>query len=104
MEQAIFQGLLLGWLGLELEESQYRWAEQEHHEMAGNRVRRSRDSTIRLDDAWTREVTASRRLAILSLSALGRMATRAQQATGHISVRPVTLARGARKLLMGRGR
>lgn len=48
---------IMRWLGADIEDAQLDWGTHEHHHLAGNRMRRTRDSTIRIDDAWRAQLT-----------------------------------------------
>jgi len=56
---------LMAWLGLSFEPGQLAWAEAEHHNIGGNRMRFSTDSTIRLDEKWKTALTPAQKLGIL---------------------------------------
>ena len=55
---------LMEWLGLAFEPEQMRWSRTVHHHLAGNRMRLTRDDTIRFDQRWRTELTAKQRLLI----------------------------------------
>jgi hypothetical protein len=55
---------LMQWLNLSFEPGQLRWAEAEHHNIGGNRMRFSADSTIRLDEKWRSALTPMQKLGI----------------------------------------
>jgi hypothetical protein len=55
---------LMSQLRLQFEPQQLQWAGRERHNFGGNRMRRSRDSTIRPDNAWEHAMPAWQRAAI----------------------------------------
>lgn len=58
-------GRIMQALGLESESSQLDWSQQEHHNVNGNkRTRTSRQSSIRLDERWRRQLSRRQRLVI----------------------------------------
>ena len=58
-------GRIMAAVGLSFEPGQLDWAEQEHHNVNGNkRTRTSRQSAIRLDERWRRELSRRQRLVI----------------------------------------
>lgn len=64
---------LMHYMGLEFEEGQLDWANQESHNIAGNRMRRGQDSTLKLDTSWRYELTPMQKAGIYLLSAPGRL-------------------------------
>jgi len=52
---------VMDWLGLEFEPAQLRWDLGVRHNLAGNRMRRSGDTTIALDRRWRSDLSASQR-------------------------------------------
>jgi len=58
-------GPLMAWLGLSFEPAQLDWAQAEHHNIGGNRMRFSTDSTIRLDEKWKTALTPAQKLGIV---------------------------------------
>jgi hypothetical protein len=58
-------GPLMEWLGLSFEPGQLAWAEAEHHNIGGNRMRFSTESTIRLDEKWRSALTPGQKLGIM---------------------------------------
>jgi hypothetical protein len=61
-------GPLMRWLGLSFEPAQLAWAQAEHHNIGGNRMRFSTDSAIRLDEKWRRELTPTQKLGIMVMT------------------------------------
>ena len=58
-------GRIMAAVGLAYEPAQLAWAEQEHHNVNGNkRTRTSRQSAIRLDERWRRQLSRRQRLVI----------------------------------------
>ena len=58
-------GQIMAAAGLSFESAQIAWADQEHHNVNGNkRTRTSRQSAIRLDERWRRELSRRQRLVI----------------------------------------
>jgi hypothetical protein len=57
-------------LGLEFEPGQLEWGPRERHNFGGNRVRKSRGSTIRLDTSWRQRLPRRQRLAVRAIAAL----------------------------------
>ncbi len=55
---------VMHWLGLEFEERQLDWAAHEHHNIAGNRMRYSGSSEIRLDETWKSHLNPFQKAAI----------------------------------------
>ena len=55
---------LMQWLNLAFEPDQLDWAGAEHHNIGGNRMRFSTDSTIRLDEKWRSALTPMQKLRI----------------------------------------
>lgn len=55
---------LMGELGLDFEPGQLQWASGSSHLFAGNAIRHSRDSRIRIDTSWRSGLTPSQRLGI----------------------------------------
>lgn len=67
-------------LGLAFEPDQMNWAGRERHNIGGNRMRRTTDSTIREDLKWKRELRPMQRLAINTLTLPARLMTPATHA------------------------
>lgn len=61
-------GPLMRWLGLSFQPGQLAWAEAEHHNIGGNRMRFGTDSTIRLDEKWRKALTPGQKLAIMAMT------------------------------------
>lgn len=59
---------LTTWLGLPFEPAQMSWVGKERHDCGGNRMRFSKDSTIRVDHAWESGLTSLQKLAISALT------------------------------------
>jgi len=61
--------------GLDWEDSQLEWAARERHNLGGNPMRRSTDSTIRLDTTWKDELRTRDRLLIdaITLPAMSKL-------------------------------
>ena len=77
---------LMQYMGLEFEEGQFDWANQESHNLAGNRMRRGGDSTLKLDTSWRDELSAMQKAGISMLSAPGRLInyfTRGKRSFAH---------------------
>jgi hypothetical protein len=55
---------LMAWLGLSFEPGQLNWAQAEHHNVGGNRMRFGTDSTIRLDEKWRAALTPWQKLGV----------------------------------------
>lgn len=55
---------VMGWLGLAFEDQQLNWVGQEHHDIAGNRMRFSKSNEIRFDAEWKTGLTQLQKLAI----------------------------------------
>lgn len=55
---------IMRFIGLEFEPQQLQWAGRERHNIGGNRMRRTTDSTIRQDLGWKKELTPWNRLAL----------------------------------------
>ena len=70
-------GRLMDFLGLPFEQRQVAdWAAMDRHNLAGNRVRTARDSSINADQSWQTELGPLARLAVGLLSGPGRAANR----------------------------
>ncbi len=62
-------------MGLRFERGQLDWATNEGHLIAGNAMRFSTDSSIRLDRRWAREIGLARRLGIAWLTLPARLSS-----------------------------
>lgn len=63
-------------IGLPFEPRQLRWGEPVRHNCEGNRMRRSRDSTIRPDLAWQAAMPGWQKAAVEALARAGRVSAR----------------------------
>jgi len=78
---------LMQYMGLEFEEGQLDWGNQESHNIAGNRMRRGQDSTLKLDNSWRDELSSMQKAGIYLLSAPGRLINylpRGKQSYAHV--------------------
>ena len=66
---------LMQHIGLPFEPDQLNWAGRERHNIGGNRMRRTTDSTIREDLKWKTELKVWQRLAIDALTLPARLLT-----------------------------
>lgn len=57
-------GRVLAGLGLHFEPGQLEWATQDTHTFAGNKMRMTRDSTLRLDDSWHKGLSLGQKLGV----------------------------------------
>jgi hypothetical protein len=64
---------LMAELDLPFEEGQLDWAGKDRHNCGGNRMRRSRSSTIRTDDAWVEGLPGWQKLAVGLLTRRARL-------------------------------
>jgi hypothetical protein len=55
---------VMQWLGLSFEERQLDWAAHEHHQLAGNNMRFSKRSAVKLDLDWKQGLTPLQKLGI----------------------------------------
>ena len=56
---------IMRWLGFAYEPAQLDWQGREQHNFAGNRLRRRRgDAKIRVDTAWSRELSLVQKLGV----------------------------------------
>jgi len=56
--------VLMHWLGLSFEEGQMDWPRYEHHNIAGNRMRFSKNNDIRPDTSWKQGLTTLQKITI----------------------------------------
>ena len=63
-------------VGLEFDPGQLEWAGRERHNIGGNRMRRSTDSTIREDTSWRRELKGWQKATIQTLTLPARIMAR----------------------------
>ena len=66
-------------MGLEFEAGQLEWAGQESHNIAGNRMRRGSDSTLRLDTSWKEELSPFQKAGVGLFSLPGRVLNSAKE-------------------------
>jgi len=55
---------LMKWLGLPFHEKQLNWKSAPHHNIAGNKMRFSRDSQIKLDNEWKKKLSWMQKITI----------------------------------------
>jgi hypothetical protein len=66
-------------MGLEFEAGQLEWAGPESHNLAGNRMRRGTDSTLRLDTSWKEELSPVQKAGVGLFSLPGRVLNSAKE-------------------------
>ncbi|MCP5115114.1 MAG: sulfotransferase [bacterium] len=59
---------VMAWLGLNFEATQLKWADAIHHNLGGNNMRLSNDSSIRLDESWRRGLSAFRKVGVTAMT------------------------------------
>ena len=66
---------VMSFVGLPFEQEQLQWAGRDRHNIGGNRMRRTTDSTIREDTKWKTELHPWQKLAISALTLPARLIT-----------------------------
>ena len=77
-------------IGLEFEPGQLQWATAEHHNLGGNHMRFTTDSTIRLDEKWRRNLSRKQKLGVWWLT----LPTRFRGTAVYDSLKPLFDGKG----------